>query len=75
MWAAGVIMAFVGVFWMWSFNSAMSALQLLVDDSLRGRVMAVCNMISLGLIDQTWPKKYQEPLRSRLIDLLNDPDG
>jgi hypothetical protein len=32
-------------------------------------------MISLGLIDQTWPKKYQEPLRSRLIDLLNDPDG
>ena len=49
-WAAGVIMAFVGVFWMWSFNSAMSALQLLVDDSLRGRVMAVCNMISLGLM-------------------------
>ena len=33
------------------------------------------DMISLGLIDQTWPKKYQEPLRSRLIDLLNDPDG
>jgi hypothetical protein len=33
------------------------------------------DMISLGMIDQTWPKKYQEPLRSRLIDLLNDPDG
>ncbi|MBY0112053.1 MAG: MFS transporter [Phycisphaerales bacterium] len=49
-YVAGVIMAFVGVFWMWSFNSAMSALQMLVDDSLRGRVMAVCNVISLGLM-------------------------
>ncbi|MBS0188836.1 MAG: MFS transporter [Planctomycetes bacterium] len=49
-WVAGVLMFVVGVFWMWSFNSAMSALQLLVDDSLRGRVMAVCNMVALGLM-------------------------
>jgi len=49
-WLAGFLMFFVGIFWMWSFNSAMSALQLLVEDSLRGRVMAVCNMISLGLM-------------------------
>ena len=33
------------------------------------------DMISLGLIDETWPPKYQEPMRSRLITLLNDPDG
>ncbi|MBX3379171.1 MAG: MFS transporter [Phycisphaeraceae bacterium] len=49
-WVAGSFMFFVGIFWMWSFNSAMSALQLLVEDSLRGRVMAVCNMISLGFM-------------------------
>ncbi|MBS0191373.1 MAG: MFS transporter [Phycisphaerales bacterium] len=49
-WLAGAIMFFVGVFWMWSFNSSMSALQLLVDDALRGRVMAVCNMVALGLM-------------------------
>lgn len=49
-WLAGFFMFFVGIFWMWSFNSAMSALQLLVEDSLRGRIMAVCNMISLGFM-------------------------
>lgn len=49
-WVAGSCMFFVGIFWMWSFNSSMSALQLLVEDSLRGRVMAVCNMISLGFM-------------------------
>lgn len=49
-WVAGFCMFFVGIFWMWSFNSSMSALQLLVEDSLRGRVMAVCNMISLGFM-------------------------
>ncbi|MFM9064260.1 MAG: hypothetical protein ACKOOI_14705 [Pirellula sp.] len=33
------------------------------------------DLLSLGLIDQTWPDKYPEPLRSRLIELLNDPEG
>ncbi|MFM8262707.1 MAG: hypothetical protein ACKN9S_10560, partial [Pirellula sp.] len=33
------------------------------------------DMISLGLIDQTWPDKYPDPLRSRLIAVLNDPEG
>lgn len=47
---AGIFMFFVGVFWMWAFNSSMSALQLLVDDTLRGRVLAVCNTLSLGLM-------------------------
>jgi len=47
---AGVYMFFVGVFWMWTFNSSMAALQLLTPDDIRGRVMAVCNAISLGLM-------------------------
>jgi hypothetical protein len=33
------------------------------------------DLVSLGLIDQTWTERFPEPLRSRLIDLLNDPDG
>jgi predicted MFS family arabinose efflux permease len=49
-WAAGVIMFFVGWFWMWSFNSSMSSLQMLVDDSMRGRALAVCNTVALGLM-------------------------
>ncbi len=49
-WMAGTAMFFVGIFWMWSFNSAMSALQMLVHDDLRGRIMAVCNMVALGLM-------------------------
>jgi hypothetical protein len=33
------------------------------------------DMIGLGLIDGAWPQKYPEPFRTRLQDLLNDPDG
>jgi predicted MFS family arabinose efflux permease len=49
-WAAGFFMFFVGVFWMWTFNSCSAAIQMLVDDSMRGRVMAVCNTAALGLM-------------------------
>lgn len=49
-WVAGVLIAFVGWFWMWAFSSAMGALQLLVPDMMRGRVMSVCNCVSLGLM-------------------------
>lgn len=45
--ACGLIF-FVGVFWLWAFNSSMSAMQLLVDDRMRGRVMAVCNTAIFG---------------------------
>lgn len=45
---AQYVMAFVGVFWLLSFNPAFAALQLLVEDRIRGRVMAICNMISFG---------------------------
>jgi len=49
-WVAGFVMFFVGWFWMWSFNSSMSSLQMLVDDKMRGRALAVCNTVALGLM-------------------------
>lgn len=49
-WIAAAFMVFVGWFWMWSFTSAMGALQLLVPDAMRGRVMSVCNCVALGLM-------------------------
>lgn len=49
-WVAGFFMVFVGWFWMWAFSSAMGALQLLVPDAMRGRVLSVCNCTSLGLM-------------------------
>ncbi|MFM7843041.1 MAG: hypothetical protein ACKPEY_02265 [Planctomycetota bacterium] len=33
------------------------------------------DLISLGIIDLTWPEKYPEPFRARLVELLNDPHG
>jgi hypothetical protein len=33
------------------------------------------DMISLGLIDPSWLDRFPEPLRVRLENLLNDPDG
>ena len=45
---AMITIAIVGVFWMWSFNAAFSALQLIVDDSKRGRVLAIVNTIGFG---------------------------
>lgn len=47
---AAFYMFFVGLYWMWSFNTSMAALQMLVDDAVRGRVMAVCNTVSLGFM-------------------------
>jgi predicted MFS family arabinose efflux permease len=41
-------MLIVGVFWIWAFNSSIAAMQLLVHDSMRGRVMAVMNMVVFG---------------------------
>ncbi len=47
---AGVVMIFLGCFWMWGFNSCMGALQLLTPDAIRGRVLSVVNMVTLGLM-------------------------
>ena len=33
------------------------------------------DMISLGMIDESWLGKYPQNLRLRLEELLNDPDG
>ncbi|MCU0719574.1 MAG: hypothetical protein MUC83_07710 [Pirellula sp.] len=35
----------------------------------------VRDMIAVGLIDESWLEKYPQPLRLRLSELLNDPDG
>jgi hypothetical protein len=37
-----------GVFWLWAFNSSYAAMQMLVPDDMRGRVMAVCNTAVFG---------------------------
>ncbi len=46
-WAAAP-MFLCGLFWMWTFNSSFAALQLLVEDRMRGRVMSIANVLSFG---------------------------
>jgi hypothetical protein len=33
------------------------------------------DMVQVGLIDQSWPAKYQPPLRERLQAIVDNPDG
>lgn len=33
------------------------------------------DMISLGMIDESWPQRFSSQLQQRLQELLNDPDG
>jgi MFS family permease len=40
----------VGIFWMWAFNAAFAAIQLLVTDTQRGRVLAIVNVIGFGVM-------------------------
>lgn len=47
-YAAGAILVVAGLFWLWSFNSSFAAMQLLVEDRMRGRAMAVCNTAVFG---------------------------
>jgi hypothetical protein len=55
------------------------ALQTLVQMKLnanrRKDQVHLLDLVSLGLIDPSWTHRFQEPLRSRLVELLNDPDG
>ena len=37
--------------------------------------MHLLDMISIGLIDSTWPTKFEPALTDRLQQLLNDPEG
>lgn len=48
LWIASVPMFVCGLFWMWTFNSSFAALQMLVDDRMRGRVMSIANVLSFG---------------------------
>lgn len=41
---------FVGIFWMWGFNSSAVAMQKLAPDDMRGRISAVVNTIAMGLM-------------------------
>ncbi len=45
---ACICLFFTGAFWLWTFNQSFAAMQLLVDDHMRGRVMAVCNTAAFG---------------------------
>lgn len=45
---ATVAIFFCGIFWLWTFNTSFAALQLLVDDRMRGRVMSITNVLSFG---------------------------
>jgi MFS family permease len=47
-WLAGAAIFVCGVFWMWAFNTTAAAIQLLVDDRMRGRVLSVCNTAVFG---------------------------
>jgi hypothetical protein len=35
----------------------------------------ILDMLSLGMIGASWLDRYPEPLRQRLQQLLDDPDG
>jgi predicted MFS family arabinose efflux permease len=45
---ASVLLFLGGIAWLWAFNSSMAALQLLVPDAMRGRVMALNSVAVFG---------------------------
>jgi predicted MFS family arabinose efflux permease len=47
---AGAAIIIVGIAWMACFSSAFAALQLLLDDRVRGRILSICNVISFGFM-------------------------
>lgn len=44
-----VAMFICGIFWIWGFNQSWAALQHIVHDSMRGRVMAISNVFVFGV--------------------------
>ncbi len=49
LWAGYITMFFVGLFWIWGFNPAWAAMQGLVSDHMRGRVLAIANVAAFGV--------------------------
>jgi hypothetical protein len=49
LWAGYIVVLFVGLFWIWGFNPAWAAMQGLVSDAMRGRVMAIANVAAFGV--------------------------
>jgi MFS family permease len=47
---AAIAIFVVGFFWMWAFNPAFAALQLLVSDRQRGRVLSIASTLSFGVM-------------------------
>ncbi len=45
---AAIPMYVCGLFWLLTFNTSFAALQLLVEDRMRGRVMSIANVLSFG---------------------------
>jgi MFS family permease len=48
LWAGYIAMFICGFFWIWAFNQAWAAMQHLVTDTMRGRVMALVNVLAFG---------------------------
>lgn len=48
LWAGYIAMFACGFFWIWAFNQSWAALQHLVTDSMRGRVLALANVFCFG---------------------------
>lgn len=61
-YGASVFLFFAGAFWLWSFNSSMAAMQMLVGDAMRGRVLAICNTAVFGAM----------PLGSLIVAWIGD---
>lgn len=49
LWAGYLSMFVVGMFWIWGFNPAWAAMQNLVTDAMRGRVLALANVAAFGV--------------------------
>lgn len=60
---AGAWIFAAGLAWIWAFSSTMTAVQLLVGDAMRGRVLSVINMAMFGAM----------PLGSMLAALIGGP--
>jgi MFS family permease len=61
-WWGGACVVVSGFFWLWSFSSMMTSVQLLAPEAMRGRVLALFNVVMFGAM----------PLGSVLSALFGD---